>query len=206
MSTQVFPSLLGLGWPLQRTEIWSTRKQTAISGKRTRIADWSFPRHQWTLSMEFLRQGLFQGTNYIEMAELCGFFNLRSGGMDTFLYQDGDFNSVTGQTIAVGDGVTSAFPVIAAFGGYVEPIYAPNTSAPFQFYLNGAPTSVAAFNGWGTATPGLVGFASAPGAGVVVSADYSFYFPCSFDIDQMDFSKFMAALYEVKKITFSSEK
>jgi|SRR5579875_716535 len=206
MSTSVFPTLAGLGWSVTRREIWKTRQQEAISGKETRIADWSYPRHQWSLGFDFLRQGALSGASYGEFALLAGFFDLRQGAFDSFLYTDADDNAVTGQAIAIGDGTTAAFDLVRGFGGYAEPILAPNVVS--AVYLNGVAQGTSSYtvNGWGSAAPGTLVFASAPGAGVAIAADFSFYFPCRFAADQMDFEKFMASLYSAKKVTFISLK
>jgi len=120
MSASVFPVLAGLGWSVTRREMWKTRRQEAVSGKETRIADWSYPRHQWTLNFDFLRQGALSGASYAEFAQLAGFFNLRQGMFDSFLYADADDNSVTGQGIATGDGATRTFAFVRGFGGFTE--------------------------------------------------------------------------------------
>lgn len=206
MSTSVFPTLAGLGWSVTRREIWKTRSQEAISGKETRIADWSYPRHQWALGFDFLRQGALSGTAYSEFAQLAGFFDLRQGMFDSFLYADADDNAVTGQAIATGDGATTAFAFVRSFGGFAEPILAPNVVS--HVYLNGVAQSPGGYtvNGWGSASPGTLVFGTPPGSGVAITADFSFYFPCRFAADQMDFEKFMAALYSAKKISFVSLK
>lgn len=206
MSTAVFPSLAGLGWSVTRTELWKTRTQEAISGKETRIADWTYPRHQWTMTFDFLRQGNLSGAVYGEFAALAGFFDLRQGGFDSFLYADPDDNFVVGQALGVGDGATTLFQLVRAFGGFVEPILAPNLVSRVAF--NGVTQSTSSYmvNGWGTASPGTLAFNTAPGAGVAIAADFSFYFPCRFTADQLDFEKFMAALYQSKKVEFVSLK
>jgi uncharacterized protein (TIGR02217 family) len=206
MSTSVFPTLAGLGWSITRREIWKTRQQEAISGKETRIADWSYPRHQWSLGFDFLRQGALSGSTYAEFAQLAGFFNLRQGSYDSFLYADADDNAVAGQAIATGDGTTTSFDFVRGFGGFAEPILAPNVVS--NVYLNGVAQSSGSYtvNGWGSAAPGTLVFATAPGSGVAITADFSFYFPCRFAADQMDFEKFMAALYSAKKVTLVSLK
>jgi len=56
MSSQVHPTLAGLGWSVKRTPIWMTRKQESISGKRTFSADWSYPRWRWEITYNVLRQ------------------------------------------------------------------------------------------------------------------------------------------------------
>lgn len=206
MSTSIFPALAGLGWSVARSELWKTRSQEAISGKETRIADWSYPRHQWTLGFDFLRQGALSGATYAEFALLAGFFNLRQGSYDSFLYADVDDNAVTNQALATGDGATTSFPFVRSFGGFVEPILAPNVVS--HVYFNGVAQSTGSYtvNGWGSASPGTLVFAAAPGSGVSIAADFSFYFPCRFAADQMDFEKFMAALYSAKKVAFTSLK
>ena len=206
MSTSVFPTLAGLGWSVTRREIWKTRQQEAISGKETRIADWSYPRHQWSLGFDFLRQGALSGQSYSEFALLAGFFDLRQGAFDSFLYTDTDDNAVTGQAIATGDGTTTSFTLVRGFGGYAEPIFAPNVVS--HVYLNGVSQSPSSYtvNGWGSAAPGTLVFTTAPGNGVAITADFTFYFPCRFAADQMDFEKFMASLYAAKKISFISLK
>src|SRR4051812_38528020 len=104
MSTAAFPTLAGLGWDVIRTPLWQNITQQAVSGKETRVALWSYPRHQWELTFDVLRQGTVHGTAYTEFAQLFGFFNARRGSFDSFLYQDADDNAVTGQGIGTGDG------------------------------------------------------------------------------------------------------
>jgi len=213
MSTQIFPALPGLGWSVKRTPVWKTRKQESISGKRTSIADWSFPRWEWEITFDFLRQAgtgqqsaSFAGASYAEFASLAGFFNLRSGAFDSFLYQDADDNTVVNQTIGTGDGSTTLFQLVRAFGGFVEPIYAPtNISAVFVNGINiGSAYSVSS---WGLSlTPGIITLNTPAGAGQTVAASFTYAFPCQFDDDRMTFEKFMAALYAAKSVKFSTLK
>lgn len=204
MSSQVFPSLPGLAFPVKRTPVWQSRVQTSVSGKRTRLTDWSFPRWKWELTYDFLLQGTSGGSTRTDFANLAGFFNARQGMFDPFLYTDADDNSASNQGLGIGDGSTVAFQLVRSFGGFVEPIYAPN--AVSQVTLNGTPTSAYTLNSWGAPNPGTIVFNSAPGAGVTIAASFTFYFPVTFNEDSMDFEKFMAALYLAKKVTFESVK
>jgi uncharacterized protein (TIGR02217 family) len=205
MSSQIFPALSGLGWSVKRTPQWKTRVQQAISGKETRVADWSYPRWQWSLTYDFLRQGTVNGVAAAEFAQLAGFFNSRQGSFDSFLYTDADDNAATGQLLGRGDGSTTTFQLLRAFGGFIEPILAPGTIN--AVYLDGvSQPSGWSVSSWGSAAPGVVTFAAAPAPGVEVSADFSFYFPCRFANDSLDFEKFMAALYAAKKVAFLSIK
>ena len=205
MSTSVFPSLAGLGWPTTRATMFKTRKQENISGKEVRIADWSSPRYQWTLPFAFLRQGV--GTfnaNYTEYSQLEGFFETLVGGWDSFLYQDADDNKVVGQLFGVGDGSTTAFQLQRAFGGAGCPILAPNLLQTFNVYLNGIGTSAYTVTYWGQNLPGTVTFNTPPSGGAQISADFSYYFPCRFDDDTMEFQKCLSFVYECKKVSFTS--
>lgn len=131
MSTAVLPTLAGLGFDVVRTPQWDTVIQQSLSGKETRIAKQSYPRWKWELRYNVLRST----GPYTELQQLAGFFNQRQGKFDTFLYQDADDNSVLGQTIGTGDGVTKQFQLIRAFGGFIEPVIAPN--AFNALYING---------------------------------------------------------------------
>lgn len=151
MSTSVFPSLPGMTFPIQRSPVFDTRTQTAISGKETRIALQSYPRRKYEIPFSVLRSSL----SLAEMQTLVGFFNSLYGGWDTFLYTDADDNSVTGQGLGTGDGSTTAFQLIRAFGGggfsFVEPVLAPNTVS--AVYLNGVSIPAA---GYSAATNGAL--------------------------------------------------
>jgi uncharacterized protein (TIGR02217 family) len=215
MSTQLFPALAGLGWSVKRRPLWSTRKQEAISGKRTHLADWSFPRWSWELSFEFLRQAganqqtaSFAGASYGEFAVLAGFFNARQGMFDSFLFQDSDDNTAPAdQAIGIGDNTTTTFQLARTFGGFVEPIFAPNLVTNVK--VNGTvktPGIDYTVANWGVAAPGVVTFATPPAAAATIVANFSFYFPVTFAEDGMDFEKFMGALYRAKGIKLESVK
>jgi uncharacterized protein (TIGR02217 family) len=206
MSSQVFPTLAGLGWSVKRTALWKTRTQESVSGKRTRTAFWSYPRWQWELTFDVLRQGALSGTSYAEFAQLAGFFNARQGAFDSFLYQDPDDRQAIGQLIGTGDGATTTFQLVRSFGGYVEPVFASVADGVRPVYVNGVPVASLAVGAWGSAAPGLVTFSTAPPAGAAVTADFNFCWPCAFDDDALDFEKFMATLYQAKSVKFSSLK
>jgi hypothetical protein len=172
MSTAAFPSLPLIGFP-KRTPIWSNRKPVAISGKETAIADWSYPRWQWDYSVEGLRQAganqqvsTFQGGVWSEFATLAGFYNLRNGGFDSFLYTDPDDNTVAGQGLGSGDGTTTAFQLVRAFGGFSEPIWAPNTVT--AVYLAGVSIPSA-----GIAAPAAPSLSQVAGSGAAGGTRYT---------------------------------
>lgn len=202
MSTQVFPSLPGLGFTWIRRPVWSTLKQRSVSGKRSALALWSYPLYEWELTYEFIRSS----AGFPEWQQLQAFFNARSGAFDTFLLTDPDDNSVTDQAIGTGDGVVTDFQLVRTLGGYVEPILAPNLITNIKaagVTVNPADYTV---NNWGTTTPGLVVFDSPPANGAALTATYSYYFPVEFVDDSLDFEKFMNQLWELQGVNLRSIK
>jgi uncharacterized protein (TIGR02217 family) len=127
MSTSVFPTLAGLGWDVERDEVWNNEIQTAYSGKETRTKYWPYPKRSYELVFNFLRNGTIGLNAYTEFSQLYAFFNLLGGNYDTFLFTDVDDNSVSGQLLGVGDGTTLTFQLVRSFGGFTEPVLAPHT-------------------------------------------------------------------------------
>jgi uncharacterized protein (TIGR02217 family) len=204
MSTEVFPSLAGLEYPVVRTPIYSTLMQTAVSGAETRAALQLYPRWQWTLSFNFLRDDTTD-----EIRTLLGFFLARKGSFDSFLFEDPDDNSVAGQQIGIGDGSTITFQILRTFGGFTEPILAPLVFSQVKVgsSVKTPGTDYVVF-GWenGAFAPGLISFTSPPGAGQAITASFTYAWPVRFVSDQYDFSKFMNRLWEQKKLDFISVK
>lgn len=201
MSTQILPSLAGLGIEVTRAPLWDTRVQEAASGKETRVALWSYPRWRWDLSYNVLRSDAVNA----ELQQLAGFFNARQGMYDSFLYEDADDNSVSGQTIGTGSGSTLSFQLIRSFGGFLEPILAPHSVS--AVYLDGVPQASGwSVSNWGSNSPGRITFASAPANGVSISADFSFYFPVRMTEDSVSFAMFLSRHYKLKKFSFISIK
>lgn len=198
MTEPVFPSLAGLGWSVKRSPLWKTRTQQAISGKETRLADWSYPAWQWALTFDFLRATPAAA----EFQSLVGFFNQCQGAFGAFLYADADDNAVTGQALGVGDGATTVFQLARSFGGFIEPVLAPNVVSAVT--LAGVVQTPSAYSV--DSTTGLLTFTAAPSSGAAIAADFTYYFRCRFAEDTVDFEKFMATLYRAQKLAFVSLK
>lgn len=202
MSTQVFPSLAGLGFPWVRRPIWSTLKQRSVSGKRSALALFSYPLYEWEMTYEFLRSS----AAHTEWQQLQAFFNARSGAFDTFLLTDPDDYTVTDQAIGTGDGAETDFQLVRTLGGYVEPILAPNVITNIKAAGVTVDPADYTVNAWGTTTPGLIVFDSAPANGAALTATYSYYFPVEFLDDSISFEKFMNQLWELKAVNLRSIK
>jgi uncharacterized protein (TIGR02217 family) len=191
MSSAVLPTLPGVAYPVTRSLVSDVTIQQSISGLETRINNQSVPRYKWSLSYNILRSA----AAFAEFQTLLGFINSRFGQWDSFLFVDPTDNAVTGQQISVGDGSTKSFQLVRTLGGFIEPMLAPNIGATINIYLNGViqPTGHSV-SGWGTTTPGVLTFTTAPGSGVVITADFSY------------FSLFMDSYYELKKLPLISVK
>lgn len=198
MSQSVYPILPGLTFGVTRTPVWSTTKKASVSQRVFRVANASYPLYRVKLIYEFLRQT--QG--YTEMQTLVGFFNSMKGDFDTFLWADPDDNAVSAQAIGVGDAVNKSFQLVRAFGGYVEPVFDSN-SAP-AISVNGVLQTLT--TNYTVSATGLIGFVTAPAAGLSVTWTGSFYRRMAFTQSSAEFAKFMNSLWELKTIELESVK
>ena len=200
MSNVFFPVLDGQGkgipWVVEsRTAQWSTQVQRGQGGSEFRASMWSAPRWKWNVKLPLLKDDAALAA----FKTLAGFFMARGGMQDSFLFapmedayligkaQAGGWCRLTGVQIGVGDGVTTIFPLVRPFGTQAfpygraaEPVQwvdtrgAPYGSFPPAGKVNGvaAPATFTTFDG---ATGGVLAtFATAPGAGTTVTADFEF--------------------------------
>jgi uncharacterized protein (TIGR02217 family) len=200
----VFPSLPGLAWSVTKTPTFQTRIQRVVSGRELRALDYPYPLWQFTLVFDLLRDNPAAG--YDELRTLMGFFMLCQGAYGTFLFEDPSDHQVTSQQIGIGNASTTVFqlqrPMGAALpgGGFLEPIVAPNLVS--AVYLDGITQSPGAYSV--DPSTGLLTFDTAPGSGLIITADYSYYFRCRFTDDSYAFENFMFQLWQLKKLTFIS--
>jgi uncharacterized protein (TIGR02217 family) len=177
--------------------MFRTIVQEAVSGKETRVALWSSPRYRWELAYDLLRDNALN-----ELKTLEGFFLQRQGSFDPFLYADPDDGQAVGQGLGTGTGAVTAFQLVRGFGGFVEPVSAPSVVS--AVYLNGVAQAPASY-GVNAAT-GVLTFNAAPGAGVAVSADFTYFWRVRFVEDAAEFEKFALQLWQLRKLAFVSVK
>lgn len=194
MSNAVFPALVGLKFPVEKTPVWSNKVQPARSGKETRLSFWSYPIWQYSIGYDFLRSDSVN----LELQTLAGFFNARQGSYDDWLFNDPDDNSCTASFFGTGDGTTTAFQLARTWGGNSEPVRAVNTVS--QVTKNGTPTAAYTLN----ANTGVITFTTAPTAGQTLAWSGTFYWRCRFMDDQTTLSKFMTNLWESQTLKFQS--
>lgn len=206
MSSFIFPTaaqLIGITYNVKRTPTFQSRIQVAISGMETRIADWSFPRYAYELEFEFLRTDAV----YQELQWLAAFYLSRQGSFDSFLFLDVDDDSATHAPLGTGDDVATFFQLARPYGAtgqpaWTDPIYAPIVVT--AVYVDNVVQDPADYtvHFWGSATPGQIEFVSPPAATLVVSADFTFVWPCRFADDTLELTKFMSQLWLAKKVSF----
>lgn len=198
----IFPSLPGLAWSVTKTPTFQTRIQRAVSGRELRAVDYPFPLWQFTLAFDLLRDNPAAG--YDELQTLMGFFMLCQGAYGTFLFDDPTDDQVAGQQIGVGNASTTVFQLLRSMGtalpggGFQEPIVAPNVVS--AVYLDGITQSPTSYNI--DHDTGMLTFSKAPGRGLIITADFSYYFRCRFTDDSYGFDNFMFQLWQLKKLTF----
>jgi uncharacterized protein (TIGR02217 family) len=193
MTIPLFPTLPGLGWSSTKRPTASTRIATHVSGREVRSANYAYPLYEFEVLFELLRSGAAQ-----ELETLMGFFLQCQGQFGVFRFVDPSDNAVTGQTLGVGDGVTTSFAAVRGIGGWVEPVG----------YLEGASrvalAGVTQTAGWSITAPAVITFAGAPAAGIAVTADFTFSYLCRFLDDKQSFEQFMAGLWANKSLKFRS--
>ena len=197
------PSLAGLSWSRHKKPGFSTRVASHVSGREVRVALMSYPLYEFEAVYNGLASSAtpsFIGLGAASLQSLMGFFLQLQGQFGTFLYTDPDDTAVTGQAFATGNGTTTAFTIERSLGGFLEPVGWVTTLS--KVYLNGAPQA----SGYTLTAPNTLTFTSAPGSGVIVSADFAYAFNCRFLDDQMDFEEFMSNLWKLDSMKFRSVK
>src|SRR5580692_1783550 len=142
---QIYPTLQGETFPIDRRDNFSTIVQAASSGLEVRIAEYSYPLREWDIPYSWLSQD--QAIS--DFQTLLGCFLAAYGKFNPLLYNDPYDNttspnpaSPTPSIIATGDGTTTQFQIGRTLGGFFEPIYdINNTPNPPKIYLNSILTS-----------------------------------------------------------------
>jgi len=189
MSNAIFPTLAGLSWSTTKIPTWSTKVQRSVNGRELRAAYYQNPIWRFTLSFNFLRADVVNA----ELQSIMGFYNLRQGSFDDFLYKDPTDNNAVYQVVGTGNGSTKTFRLVHQIGSWVEPIgYTDNIVA---VTVNDVPVLS------GITNDGLsITFATAPASGAVIKWLGFFYYRVRFAKDESEYENFMQDLWTLKKI------
>lgn len=160
------------GGPMFNTSITTTQ-----GGFEQRNINWLKSLGRWDVSTGIKNKG--------DMDAVIAFFRARFGKAYGFRFKDWSDFQVVGQNIGTGNGSQTAFQLTKTYtsgsNSYIRDIKKP-VSGTVTIYLN----SILQSSGFTVDhTIGIVTFTVAPGAGVVVSADYDFDVPVRFDTDAL---------------------
>ena len=187
-----FPSLSAQGWSVHVKPRFATALIGHISGRETRRATSERPVYEIELTYDLLDADAAQ----LELRAIAGFFAEQQGQNAPFWIAPPGLSTVAGQVLGNGNGSTTTFVLVRAFGAYTEPVAA--TAGVTAVYLNGVPLG----SGWSVSSGygPTITFTAAPGAGVVVTADYGLLWLCRFAEDVADLENFMSLLWNWRTI------
>lgn len=201
MTVPIFPSLIGMSYPVTRKPTWSTIKQKAVSGKEYRLQLQTYPLWSYEAAFDYLGSG---GAN-TDFQTLSGFVNKVGGAALPFLFPDPYDGTATNASLGTGDGVTTTFNFVRPWGGFVEPVQAVQTITNVK--VNGSLTSsytLLTDPNFGL-TYGLT-LNTAPGSGQTITWTGTYDWACRFDDDTIEFSNFAYLFWEAKKLPFTTMK
>ncbi len=125
---------------------------------------------------------------------LSEFFDLVQQSAGVFAFDDPTDDQVTGQPLFVGDGITSIYQAVRTFGTtypFTERITLLNTVS--AVYYNGIAQTGFSYD----VSTGLITCAAPAGVGVIVTADFTYYFRCRFSDDTQEFTNFALDLWQL---------
>ncbi|MBX9616168.1 MAG: DUF2460 domain-containing protein [Caulobacteraceae bacterium] len=171
----------------RRTEI-----VTLASGFERRSSPWALGRRRYLIGANL--------KSLADMAELTAFFEARRGQLYGFRFRDfADFSScgpggtpaATDQTLGIGDGVRTVFPLVKRYGdpgsGPGQAVERPITKPVAGSVRVAVGGTVLAGVGFTLdLTTGRLTLAVAPGPGSAVTAGFLFDTPVRFDADRLE--------------------
>lgn len=114
------------------------------------------------------------------------------------------WNAYVGNLSSGGSGSESKQnSVVNALGvGWTEPSTGLISGAP----VPSSNTTGWSVSNWGATAPGVLTFKGVVVNGIAITADFTYYWPCRFDMDSAGFGLFMTNFYNLKKLSFISLK
>lgn len=145
-------------WGSKITPTWNVTEQKTASGRRRAMIEQVYP--SWKISLDY------RALSDEEAQTLQGFFCLRKGSFEPFLFKSFEYHKAEKQRL--GTNADGSYQCVANIGGYVEPVqYVENVTV----YVNGTKTTNF------TVTNGRIVLS---GAGGTLTADYDYYLKVHF--------------------------
>jgi uncharacterized protein (TIGR02217 family) len=195
MSNEIFPTLPGLTWNVERVHEWKNAVRESDSGRSFSRSLWTYPVRHYSLEYEFLRSGA-----QAELQALVGFFDRHKGDFDTWLFDDPLDNATNGiAQFGTTDGVTQAFQLKRSFGNSTWPVF--EIKGTPVIYVDGTPTTAFSINATGKVT-----LNSVLAAGKVLGWTGGWYWRCRFKTGRISYTQFMDQLFKAKTVEFKTYK
>jgi hypothetical protein len=196
MSTIVFPALPGLDWSVFRRPNFTNIIRLSDSDREvnTRLSQRCF--YDFELGYAFLRSK--QG--FTDVQQIQSLFLKMRGDYDAFLFEDPNDKAVTLSQIGTGDAANKVFVLGRNTGAnFYEAVGYLNTLT--GVYLSGVLQSGSTYT---FTVPNVITFNTAPGAGIVVTATFSYYYVCRFKDNAQQYEQFMNQLTKLRSVRFKS--
>lgn len=159
---------------------YSTDVVIMQSGHEQRNINWAQARARYNVAHGVKTQE--------QLDALIAFFRARKGKAHGFRFKDWTDHSAVAQAIGTGNGSATQFQLVKAYasGSVTETrTVTKPVSGTVSIYLNSVLQTGGVSVNYAT---GVVTFASAPGSGVAIAADFEFDVPVRFDTDRLSAS------------------
>lgn len=147
------------------------------SGYEQRNLRWQDAMHSYDVSMGVRSIG--------DMEKLVDFFHGARGRINSFRFKDYSDYAGANEYLGTGDAIDVDYQLTKTYQIFGQP-WTREIKKPVAGSVTVALDSIPQPTGWTLdTTNGIVTFATPPGAGVIVSADYQFDVPCRFEQDNI---------------------
>jgi uncharacterized protein (TIGR02217 family) len=187
---------IALGREVSAEPAFSTAIVTTANGAEQRNSEWADARLAFDAGPGVRGEA--------DLHELLAFFRARRGAAIGFRLEDPFDHSSNGmagapgaadQTLGMGDGVRTEFPLVKAYGEQIRRITRP-VAGTVRVSVDGEET----VSGWMLGEKGIVAFATAPAAGLEIAAGFRFDVPVRFAEDRLSLSRATFAAGEAPSV------
>lgn len=197
MSLPIFPALPGQGFAT-KSPIAASVVADHPSGRSVRTSLYG-GLYEFEVGFDGLAADGVQnpGLAAQSLQSILGLYLQCGGALGAFLYTDPNDDGAANQFLATADGVTTQFKFLRSIGAATDVVgYVTSVSS---VTLNGV-----AATGWTLVAPNVLSLSSAPAAGAIIAATFSYAFVCRFLDDSVEFENFMQNLWSAKSVKFRS--